>query len=180
MLRLGTPGTIEVSRSSQTHICSLASHSFRRLLLCYLSLQWEFKAPRSPSAPSWSSVSSVDGERRSWERNGILASVLMRVGVDCSEDVRGTGSDPPKRHHHPQKLRNPTTGGTKRSTCVLSLTASRIASPKTDPHPLGLVDVQGQLDGDEQQGNNKLGEHFCALSATVKIFHGSWCKLTPH
>ena len=34
------------------------------------------------------------------------------------------------------------------------LTASRIASPKTDPHPLGLVDVQGQLDGDEQQGNN--------------------------
>ena len=34
------------------------------------------------------------------------------------------------------------------------LAASRIASPKTDPHPLGLVDVQGQLDGDEQQGNN--------------------------
>ena len=36
----------------------------------------------------------------------------------------------------------------------MNLAAGRVASSKADPHPLGLVDVQGQLDGDEQQGDN--------------------------
>merc|ERR1719391_1913343 len=92
----------------------------------------------------------------------------MRIWIDCSEDCRGGWTNPPEHHQHPQKLRNPTAWGAEGSTCVLPLAASGVTSSKADPHPLGLVDVQGQLDGDEQQGDNKLGQHFCALSAAVQ------------
>jgi len=153
-------GTIEASVAVK-HTYAAAKH-FRRPQ--HLGFQWKSEAPWSPSSGS---PASIHRERLGREGDHVLASVLMRVRVDCSEDGRGAWSDPTEHHHHPQELRNAAARGAERSTRVLALAAGRVASPKADPHPLGLIHVQGQLDGDEQQGDNKLGQHFCALSATV-------------
>ena len=102
------------------------------------------------------------------EGDHVLASVLMRIRVDCSEDGRGAWSDPTEHHHHPQELRNAAARGAERSTRVLALTAGRVASPKADPHPLGLIHVQGQLDGDEQQGDN--WKRILSISDNIRLF----------
>jgi len=72
----------------------------------HLSIQWKSEAPRPPATGS--PGPTVDRERCSGEGNDILASVLMRIGVNCSEDGRGAGTDSPEHHHHPQELGNPT------------------------------------------------------------------------
>ena len=92
----------------------------------------------------------------------------MRIRIDCSEDCRGAWSDSPEHHHHPQELRNAAARGAERSTRVLALAAGRVASPKADPHPLGLIHVQGQLDGDEQQGDN--WKRILSISDYIRLF----------